>query len=290
MTAAVFLLVVTAAFFHATWNLLLKRSDDKLAFLWLLVAVPVPVFLVPPIVIFALDGISLSAIGFGAGSAFLHSAYSLALARGYHHGDLSIVYPMSRGLSVALIPIGAVLILDERPSLEAVFAIGLVVVGVYAVTVQGRTARDLLEPLLYLRWPDAGFAVLTGVLITGYSLWDKSALDHLSPITLSLFGQLGPLIAFAPIVLKDGAAPVRTEWRRRRWSVFAGGALAAAAYLLVLIALTTGRISYVAPAREIGVVFGVPLGLVILKEGYGPIRIASSALIVVGASALAVAP
>ena len=261
-----------------------------MAFLWLLVAVAVAAFIVPVIVIIYLDGIGIRAIGFGVGSALLHSAYSLALARGYHHGDLSLVYPVSRGLSSALIPLGAVVILAERPSPQATFGIALVVIGVYVLNVQGRTLRDLVEPLRSLNRPDTRFAVLTGALIAGYSLWDKSALDHLSPITLSFVSATGPLFLAAPIVLRDGASSVRMEWRERRWSVLAAGCLAALAYLLVLIALTTGRISYIAPAREIGIVFGASLGVWVLKEGYGPVRIMSAVLIVAGAITLAVSP
>jgi len=62
------------------------------------------------------------------------------------------------------------------------------------------------------------------------------------------------------------------------------------AYLLVLAALTTSEVAYIAPSREIGIVFGTIFGAVLLSEGYGRTRIAAALLIVAGVLLLAVAP
>jgi uncharacterized membrane protein len=62
------------------------------------------------------------------------------------------------------------------------------------------------------------------------------------------------------------------------------------AYLLILAALTTSEVAYVAPSREIGIVFGTVLGAVILHESYGAMRVTATALIVAGVFLLAVAP
>jgi uncharacterized membrane protein len=58
----------------------------------------------------------------------------------------------------------------------------------------------------------------------------------------------------------------------------------------VLAALTTSRISYVAPAREFGIVIGAALGVMLLGEGYGRWRIAGAALILAGVVTLGPAP
>jgi uncharacterized membrane protein len=61
-------------------------------------------------------------------------------------------------------------------------------------------------------------------------------------------------------------------------------------YTLVLIALTTSRVSYIAPAREVGIVLGAALGVILLGEGYGLTRIWGAALIVAGCLTLGLAP
>ncbi len=290
MTTAAFVLVITSALFHATWNFLLKRSDQKNAFLWSLGAVSFAVFLIPATVSAYIDGISARGVMFGAVSALLHGVYGLALVRGYQLGDLSAVYPIARGMGPALIPLAAVLLLDERASVAAGFGIGLVVLGIYAINIQGRSLRGLTEPLRALKRPAIRVAFLIGALIAAYSLWDKVALDHLSPLTLNQFALSGWLLVLAPLALRSGAGPVRSEWRDRGGSILVAGVLAPLGYVLVLVALTTSRISYIAPAREVGIVLGAILGVLFLGEGYGAWRILGSILILGGVLTLGLAP
>jgi uncharacterized membrane protein len=88
--------------------------------------------------------------------------------------------------------------------------------------------------------------------------------------------------------LTQGA--IRSEWNIRPWSIVAAGILIQLAYLLVLAALETSRVSYIAPSREIGIVFGATLGVVFLGEGFGLWRIWASLVIVCGVFILAIAP
>lgn len=290
MTTVVFFLVIGSAFSHATWNFLLKRSDHKIAFLWSLGAVSFVLFLIPAVVFILIEGIGARGVMFGVVSALLHGAYGLSLSRGYQLGDLSAVYPISRGMGPALVPLAAVLLLDERVSVAAGFGIALVVFGVYAANLEPRSVGDLLQPLRALGRPATRIALLTGALIATYSLWDKAALDHLSPITLFQFAMAGHVLVLAPLALRNSAGPVRSEWRERRGSVLVAGLLASAAYILVLFALTTSRISYIAPTREVGIVIGAVLGVRFLGEGYGAWRIAGALLILAGVLALGLAP
>ncbi len=290
MTTVAFAFVIASAIFHATWNFLLKRSDHKGAFLWSLGAVSFVAFLVPAAVSAYIDGVGTRGVIFGTVTALLHGAYGLALTRGYQLGDLSAVYPISRGMGPAIVPIAAVLLLDECASLAAAFGIALVVAGIYVINIEGRSPSDLAQPLRALNRPAIRVAFLTGALIASYSLWDKTALDHLSPVTLNQFGLAGWLLVLAPVALRTRAAPVRSEWRERGWSIFVAGMLVSLGYILVLTALTTSRISYVAPAREMGIVITAVLGVFFLGEGYGAWRILGSILILGGVLSLGLAP
>jgi len=141
-----------------------------------------------------------------------------------------------------------------------------------------------------LNRPATRVALLTGALIATYSVWDKAALDDLSPLTLNQFAMAGHALILAPIALRNGGGFVRHEWRERRGSILAAGVLAPLAYVLVLAALTTSRISYVAPVREFGIVIGAMLGVMLLGEGYGRWRIAGAVTILAGVFTLALAP
>lgn len=290
MTTIAFSLVITSALFHATWNFLLKRSSHKDAFLGSLGVVAFAVFLLPAAVYTYVVGISATGVMFGAGSALLHGFYGLSLSRGYHLGDLSAVYPISRGMGPALVPLAAVLLLDERTSVAAGFGIALVVVGVYVINIEADTIGDLLQPVRALGQPATRVALLTGALIASYSLWDKAALDHISPVVLNQFAMTGLILVLGSVALRDGGRAVLSEWRERRGSVLAAGVLAPLGYVLVLAALTTSRISYIAPTREVGIVIGAALGVFFLGEGYGAWRVAGSVLILAGVMALGLAP
>ena len=290
MTTAVFLLVLGSALCHASWNFLHKRSGHKVAFLWSFAAVAFALFLVPAVIAAAVEGIGWWAVFFGVGTALLHGVYGLALSRGYHIGDLSSVYPIARGMGPALVPLGAVIILDESVSVAAGFAIALVVFGIYILNVEAFSLRDLAQPIRNLARPAGRVALLTGGLIACYSLWDKAALDYLPPLTLNQFAMAGHALVLAPIVLLDPARPAAAEWRENRRAVIAAGILSPLAYLLILVALTSGRIAYIAPAREVGIVIGAVLGVLFLGEGYGVWRISGAALIVAGAFTLGLAP
>jgi len=80
------------------------------------------------------------------------------------------------------------------------------------------------------------------------------------------------------------------EFRRHRASIVVAGLLQFLAYGLVLSAFRLSPVSYVGPFREIGIVIGVVLGALVLREHVGRVRMAGAGLITAGAVAMALAP
>jgi drug/metabolite transporter (DMT)-like permease len=290
MTSLAFLLVIASAVCHASWNLLLKSSRHKISFLACAGAVGATVFLPAAVVATAVTGMGWNGVALGCVTAILHGVYGLSLARGYRLGDLSAVYPVSRGTGLALIPVFAALLLGESISAVAAGGVTLVAVGVYAIHLEPHKLRDVLAPLRALRGDAGRAALFTGCLVATYSLWDKNALKELSPLTLNQFAMVGHFAILTPLVLMDRAENVRLEIKERAGSIAAAGVLIAMAYSLILAALTTSRVSYIAPSREIGIVFGTIFGSALLAEGYGRTRVWAALLIVAGVVTLALAP
>lgn len=290
MTGVAFALVIGSAFFHASWNFLLKSSDHKVPFLWLIGLVAFTALVIPAVVVGVVQGIGTTALAYGGVSSVLHGLYGIALSRSYHLGDLSKVYPIARGMGPALVPLAAVAFLSEDISIVAGVGIALVVLGIYAIHLESGILADMRRPLKLITRADTRIAFVTGALIATYSVWDKAALDHLSPVTLNAFTLIGWGVILAPLALRSGGVDaVQHEWRTRSRSVVVGGIIAPLGYLMVLAALTTSQISYVAPAREIGIVLGAAMGVLLLGEGFGASRIAGATLIVAGVMALALA-
>ena len=84
----------------------------------------------------------------------------------------------------------------------------------------------------------------------------------------------------------DFTGEVRNNWRIG----LVGGALQFLAYGLVLSAFRLSPVSYVGPFRELGIVFGVVLAIVILRESVTRNRAVGAVTIGVGALLVAIAP
>src|SRR2546422_525377 len=113
MTGGALALVLAAAVLHAGWNALAKRGTDPLAFLALCSCVAAPVLVPLAAPMLWRDGLSARAVPFVLGTIALHVLYFYALGRAYSSGAYSVVYPIARGLGVALVPVGAYMLLME---------------------------------------------------------------------------------------------------------------------------------------------------------------------------------
>ncbi len=285
MTGLALTLVVTSALIHATWNLLAKRVAGGQVFLCMftglssIVLVPVAVGLI----LYGKHELDATSAGFILGTTVLHLVYFLCLTRAYQTGDLSLIYPLARGIGPALATLGAILLLGERPTLLAAAGIGLVIAGVLILTVQ-RSDSALRHPR-----EAVFFGVATGILIASYSVWDKYAVDRLAipPLILEAFASLGIHLCLLPNAIQRWDE-VRTTWRTHRRDVIGVAVLAPLSYILVLTAMSFTPLSYVAPAREISILFAAAFGTIFLGEGQGRRRFIAAVSMVSGVVALSI--
>ena len=291
MTALSLGLVLISALAHSTWNFLLKRSGDKQVFMWLLL-VSASVLLVPVgAVLFWLHPFGHPGWAFILATIALHALYFVMLGKGYTQGDLSLVYPIARGISPMLVPILAVVILSESVAAPAIIGIVAIVIGIYTVSWWGNFGRLLHNPLHVLKNPGTRYAILAGLAITGFTVADKRGVDHVQPFLYMYLMTLGSALSLSPFVLRKwGIAFVGREWRANSGPIVAAGLLTFLAYGLVLTAFSLSRVSYVAPAREVGIVVGVLMGVYLLKEPFGGGRLLGSGFIVLGLVLVAVSP
>lgn len=289
MTALALLLVTVSALMHAAWNYLTKGSRDKIVFLWATGIAGSVLFL--PVLLWSDDGKPWSGrvwLGFGLG-AVIRAAYFLSLGTAYSRGDLSLVYPVARGIAPVLVPVTAAVVLGERLSVAGTLGVVAVALGVYIVHLPGLAVGDLLRPLTRLRAAAARYAALTGVLTTTYSLVDKwNIADGAPPLPYAYFTIPVAALFLTPAVLRRPAS-VTAEWRGSGWRIPIVALLMTSGYLLVLMALQSTQVSYVTPARELGIVFGTILGSVVLREGAARQRLAGASIIVLGVTLLSLA-
>ena len=291
MTTLSLVLVLLAAVAHSSWNLLIKRSGNKEIFVWSLL-VSGSVLMAPlGVALLWLNPVQQPGWWLALATVITHTFYSILLGRGYARGDLSLVYPVARGVGPMLVPILAVLTLGEQIELPAIMGIVSIIAGIYLVSWWGRFRQIFQHPMELIR--DGGFryAVLTGLTVTIYTLVDKRGVEYVQPFLYVYLLNLGAAIGLVPYILRNhGPARVWQEWRLNPWSIVAAGVLLFIAYGLVLTAFSLSRVSYVGPAREVGIVIGVLMGVFILKEPFGLGRLLGSGFIVLGLALIALSP
>ncbi len=285
MTAFALTLVLLSALAHATWNLFAKRVEGGAPFLWLVYAAAALVYapLALAVMLLVRPELGLAALGLIVGTVFLHTAYFLLLASGYRAGDLSLVYPLARATGPLLSTAAAIAILGERPTPLAIAGALAIVVGAVFVTGDPRRLRAQGAGTA------VGYALATGVVIAAYTLWDKQAVSAflVPPLVYDWARNVGQAALLTPVAYAARGTVAR-HWREHRAEVLGIAVLSPLSYILVLTALAVSPVSYVAPAREIGILIGATMGARFLAEGEAVRRLSGATAMVVGVVALAV--
>lgn len=264
MTLFALALVLASAVLHASWNLVAKRANAGQPFLFLVYVVGALAYtpFALAIILITRPELGLATLAFVAGAVVLQTVYFATLTAGYRAGDLSLVYPIARATGPLLATAGAVAVLGERPTPLALGGALAIVAGALVLAGDPRSLRARGAGRA------VGFALATGVVIALYTLWDKTAVSVLliPPLVYDWLTISGQAAAVTPNAWRSRSA-VAAVWRRQRREVVMVGIVSRLSYLLMLTALAISPVSYVAPARETGILFGALLGARVLAEG-----------------------
>ncbi len=283
MTAFALSLLLAAGFVHAGWNYLAKQAGGGPVFVWLFAGVSSLAYAPLAVMVFygSQPSIGLPELGVVVATIVVHLIYFLLLQRGYRVGDLSLVYPLARGTGPALSMVLAIVLFQERPTMLAIVGGLLVASGVFALA--GGSASPLRNRKA------VGYGLLTGVAIATYTLVDKLGVStyRIPPLLLVYAIDVGRVLLLAPIAWRRWNEAQR-EWCRHRRQIVAIGILCPLSYILVLTALVSTPVSYIAPAREVSILIGTVMGTRWLSEGDARRRIPAAVAIVCGVVALAI--
>ena len=278
-------LVAIAAVCHASWNLITKRTGGGIAFLWLF-GITATILMLPVAWIEvahmdrSLQRQDLIAV---LGSGFIHIFYFSLLQNGYRTGDLSVVYPVARGVGPLLAAIISIAVLGDRPGAIAVaggLALLAGVVGMSGLTL-GKVKLDQSVVL----------GLLTGVSIACYTLWDRRSVATLDlpPVFYYWASTAAYTMFVTPAVLATAGPAISGAFVRDHWRPAAAVALlSAASYSLVLTAMTMAPLSYVATLRESSILVATVLGIWLLGESITRRKVIAAGCIVLGVVGLAV--
>jgi drug/metabolite transporter (DMT)-like permease len=272
-----------AALLHAGWNALAKRGGDPVVFLWCVGGLATALYCPVGLWVLAQRGLPLAAVPFVVATVVLHSLYFFTLGRAYRAGDFSLVYPVARGLGVALVPMLALALFEERLSPLGATGVGLVAAGIFSL--HWRPGAWTRAALLA---SGTGWAIATGVLIASYSLVDKAGVARLHPIPYIWLMEAGAVILLTPVALARRGA-IGHEWRDNWRTITLAAVMSPTGYLLVLFAFQLSKTAYVVAAREMSIVLSAIIGSVWLGEGSLGRRLLGSAVVLAGVACVALA-
>ena len=268
----IFILILVSALCHAVWSAIIKSSKNPLSLMGITSVLEVTIFL--PLT-FTVPFPTLEVWYFLIATVIIHVFYRLNVIYSYRYGDLSYIYPISRGSSCLFVAIISILFLSSDISVAGFVGILIVCIGLFLISYSKN---------LSFNFRGFALAISPAILITAYTLVDGVGV-RLSENGFSyiywLFTLNGIPLLIIGLISKDGLRKRETYTFR---SGIAAGVFATSSYAIVVWSMQFIEIAYVSSIREISIVFAAIIGMLFLFEKNAKSRIIPSILIVSGIS------
>ncbi|MGE5501953.1 MAG: SMR family transporter [Ignavibacteriales bacterium] len=266
------LMMLASGALHAGVNAILKSGQDKMSSRALIDGFSA--LLVLPAAFFV--PLPHGAWGWLAGGWATHVVYLVCLIKAFETADMSVAYPILRGVAPALAAAVSVLAFREPISWPVALGVALVSGGVLTVALGRHVTRASL-----------GWALATGATIALYTVLDAQGV-RAAPTAPSY-------IVWGFLTLGFGIGGIFALWRgprfllsaRSEWKAgLAAGAMSVMTYGLALYAYRMGDVPRLAALRETSILFATAIAVFVLKERLTPGRVAGIAGIATGAAVL----
>ena len=268
----IFILILVSALCHAVWSAIIKSSKNPLSLMGITSVLEVTIFL--PLT-FTVPFPTLEVWYFLIATVIIHVFYRLNVIYSYRYGDLSYIYPISRGSSCLFVAIISILFLSSDISVAGFVGILIVCIGLFLISYSKN---------LSFNFRGFALAISTAILITAYTLVDGVGV-RLSENGFSyiywLFTLNGIPLLVIGLISKNGLRKTETY---NFSSGIVAGIFATSSYAIVVWSMQFIEIAYVSSIREISIVFAAIIGMVFLFERNAKSRIIPSILIVSGIS------
>lgn len=270
------LLCLFSAVTVAITNFTVKRGGDVLTaravmsvFMALTVLPFAPFVPLPPAPLWGWLGLAIA----------VHWAYQFCLVRSLHRGDLSLVFPVMRGLGPPIVAVLAIFTLQEylRPLGWIGLALATVALIVFALPENiDEKAKSLNREALF-------WAMLTALGIGLYSVTDAYVIREMpSPYTFIVWLILLDWIGVTAVTVWTRRGQVISRVKPQLKAAALGGVSGTLSYSAALYAFSLTDVALVTALRETSVFFAALLGVIFLKEGFGLRRGVSAGVLAFG--------
>ena len=271
MTVLVFSLVLLAAALHAIWNAVIKGTGDKTIAIGLVALGHMVLGLIGAAILPLPD---IKVIPFIIASTLIHWGYYYGLTTAYKFGDLSLIYPIARGISPVIVTFFAFFWIDERLSWVEMSGVLLISSGILFLGLRSLSSEKSITALV--------FALTTGMLIAAYSVTDGFGV-RLTENPLSYIVWLFIAEGFVVFYIfgRFKVRLLKSSFSEIMLGFFAG-VISTVAYGLALYAKSLAPLGIVTALRETSVIIATLIGVLWFKEKPIGYRIGAASIVFCG--------
>jgi len=270
----VFFLILLSAFSHVSWNILIKRSQDKILFTRSLTLVG-SIILIP--ITFFLDPLPVAAYPFFAATLIIHVFYKLFLCYMHEKSDLSYAYPIARGLPSLLILFITPFVFDEELTLKNEIAVLTICLGILLLVFANQKFKNI-------NFIGLGYAILVALTIAAYTINDAIGVRISEPIMyITYYFALDGIVFNLAFIIFFRKHKFNLDLIKKEIKpIIIAGILSLYSYYPAVYAFSLTKVASVAALRECSILLASLYGVFFLKEKFGIIRILSAILIFLG--------
>ena len=271
-STSIYLLIFFAAFLHALWNIIIKSLNNSL------VGVAVKIFfqsiIFTPIIFFVPlpEGITWFYL---ICSLLLHSLYFILLGIMYNKEDLTFIYPVARGCAPIFVTILSFIFLKDTIPFFGIVGILITCLALILISINNFNTK--------IDFKTIGISIFIAFIISIYTFsdgaGDRSVNNSLTFIVWNFF--LGGWISIGYVYLIDKESLFKLKIKELLL-ILCATIISFSAYAIIIWSMKYEPFGFVASMRESSIIFASLVGLILLREKIGYIRIISGILFFIG--------
>jgi len=269
---SIFLLILFAALLHASWNIIIKSINNSQVAISLQMLIQSIIFF--PFLFFVPipEGVTWVYLII---SLILHSSYFLILGSMYNHGDITITYPVFRGMAPVFVTILSIIFLSDYISLKGLIGIGIIVFGLLLLTKENYKNNLNIKLLI--------ISIFVSIIIALYTFSDgagvRSTNNEFTFIVWNFFLGGWITISYVYLTNKNDLFNLKSQ---HYLLISIASFMSFTAYGIIIWSMKYQPIAYVASIRESSIIMTSLIGLIFLKEKVSKIRFLSAIIFFVG--------
>jgi drug/metabolite transporter (DMT)-like permease len=279
-----FTLVLTSNLTHAYWNYLIKRSGNKHIFTALSKISEIVIFGIPAVYFLVITEFQFLFLILILGASIITFMNYFFLANAYGYGDLSIIYPVSRS-SIIFLPVFAYFFIGENIDFTGIAAIVLILLGTFVMHLDSFNKKGVRNIMSNISNKGSIYALLAAMAVAGYTLWDKISVTKMEPfLYFYLYTFVIACLYNIFVFYKFSGNDIKNEWNKNKSRIVQVGFFNSFTYILILVALTMSKATYVGGLRQLSIVVGAFLGYNLLGENLSGPKIIGILILIIGGS------